>query len=298
MAELETIKIPELTPTSSANAEDQLILRQGVSDVRISVAALQSSIITGATQVTPGIVSLNNTVTSNSTTQAATANTVRIAYNRGTEALNLASTVNNALPGKANSVHTHDALQIVSGTIPTARLPRATSGTYGITQIDPSMDGAWANNHSAAGRVPSVERVNFIQQQLNQINQNVENLIGGVAFMPLPIDNEGETFATDFPIGTYLLASAGANVGVRGSRLYVSPVPINATEFTNSYIGQFSTGGFPEAHNLLGKWLHRGAVGPMINPINKAIRGVVRGASVDADYVSTVNVAILCQRVA
>lgn len=292
MAELETIKIPELTPTSSATAEDQLIIRQGVSDKRISVAGLQASIVTGATQNSPGIVVLNNTVTSTSTTQASTANATRVAYNRGTAALNLATSVDNALIGKANAVHTHDASEIVSGVIPYYRLPAGSFEHHGILRVD-STNGSQT---SSSGYVPSVERVNFIQQQLNEINQNVENLVGGVAFMPLPLDNEGETYATEFPIGTYLLASAGANVGVRGSRLYVSPVPINATEFTNSYIGQFSIGGFPEAHNLVGKWLHRGAVGPVINPINKGIRGWINSRSNNYDV--AVNVAILCQRVA
>lgn len=292
MADLETIKIPELEPTSSAGVDDQLIIRQGVSDKRISVSALKSSIIAGATGTVPGVVTLNNTVTSTSVSQAGTANSVRLAYNRGTEALTAANNFGAQLPGKANLNHTHAASDVVSGIFSRDRLPMGGFFSPGILQID-STGGAVS---SSAGYVPSVERANDLQRQINDLRQQLENVEVGGAFMPLPLDNAGQTYADDFPIGSYVIASAGANVGVRNQQVYVSPVPINATAFGSSYIGQFSIGGYPESHNLKGKWLHRGAVGPMVNPISKGMKAW--SASYENEYNIEVNVAILCQRVA
>lgn len=52
-----------------------------------------------ASTSSPGVVQLNDTVTSTSTTQAATANAAKVAYDRGTQALNAANSKVNLNPG-------------------------------------------------------------------------------------------------------------------------------------------------------------------------------------------------------
>lgn len=291
MADIEVIKIPELDPAVTANPEDDLILRQGVIDKRISVSALKSSIIVGATASTPGVVQLNNTTTSTSISQAGTANSVRLAYNRGTEALNVANSALNGLNGKANTSHTHDASQITSGVMYWERLPQGSFSSHGIVRIDQSNGGQSSNN----GYVPSVERINNIQQQIFALTQIISDVESGVAFMPLPLNNIGEPYTREFPIGTYLLASGGPNVGTRGMRCYISLADLSSPYFGNSHIGQYSLSESPSSSNLSGLWVARGAVGAFHNPVSKGLKGFLTGTG--ADYNELLNVAFLCQRV-
>lgn len=298
MAEYETIKIPELSPTNTANAEDQLIIRQGLTDKRIAVSALQSGIVGQATLSTPGVVRLNNTVVSTSISEAATANAVRLAYERGTQAINSVSGFQAQINGKANINHTHSASQITSGVMDWQRLPLGNASNHGVVRIDPSLGNS--GQSSSGGYVPSIERINSLQTTINQLQQTINQLELGSAFMPLPINNAGDLYTSDFPIGSYVLASAGNNVGQRNSRIYVSPVRAGAPSFTDAWAGQFSIGGFPESNNLQGVWLHRGAVGPYHNPSSKGLKGFFTNPQNDigADYNVPLNVAILCQRVA
>lgn len=299
MPEVEVIKIQELTEASSAENADQLIMRQGLIDKRISVENFKASITNGATLSTPGIVQLYNGVDSNSTSFAGTSNSVRLAYNRGTEALNQANNAMNVANGKANASHNHSASNITSGVLSWERCPLGKFGEHGVVRIDDS-DGTNSSYipFGQKGYVPSVERVNSLKQQIDNLNATIEALELGSAFMPLPYDGS-DAGNLNLPIGSYVLADAGK--GNYGLRNQTSNFGVRIAPYSNSrpgYNGRYeiystlaSNAEVPVNQRLIGTWAQRGAVGTepdWSGMPDKTQTGLI----------GNTRVAILCQRIA
>lgn len=268
MPDLETIKIQELTEASSAENADQLIMRQGLIDKRITVGNFKDSITNGATLSTPGIVQLYNGVDSNSTSFAGTSNSVRLAYNRGTEALNQANNAMNVANGKANASHNHSASNITSGVLSWERCPLGQFGAHGVVRIDDSdgTNGSYAP-FGQKGYVPSVERVNSLKQQIDQLNATISSLELGSAFMPLPYNGSSANLQT-YPIGSYIVADAGkgfygtrnqtANFGIRLAPSKANQ-PGNSGRF--EIFSALDLPNIPSSQVLTGTWAQRGAIG-------------------------------------
>lgn len=215
MADIETIKIPELVEAATLNPVDQIIVRQGSLEKRASISTLNAVFNQSATLTRAGIVQLNNSTTSTSIDQAATANSVRLAYNRGTEGVDAAANAMSVANSKANAVHTHDGSQITTGKIYWERLPLGTMSDHGVVRIDSYNTRGTSGAQASGGYVPSVERVNTINNWLQELQTQLSQIVIGEGMMPLPLQT-ADMWTVDFPLGQYLLCNAG--VGNFGRR--------------------------------------------------------------------------------
>jgi hypothetical protein len=108
--------------------------------------------VSAASTLASGVVQLNDTVISSSTTQAATANSVKVTYDRASTALstansasttaaaaiaaaNLAQTIANAALPATGGTMTGNITFAPTQTFPVAGIPDATTGTKGVVQL-------------------------------------------------------------------------------------------------------------------------------------------------------------------
>lgn len=122
-----------------------------------------------------GIVQLSDSVTSTATHQAATANAVRLAYERGTAG---AAAANNAIPktekGVANGVATLDG-----GTkVPAVQLPDGTTAQKGIVRLNNTVNSTSTALASTASAVKTAyDRGNSAYALANTANNTANNAI-------------------------------------------------------------------------------------------------------------------------
>lgn len=170
----EVITIPELQEALTASGTDQAVIRQGGIDKRTFLSTLKTYFASPASLSTVGTVQLNNSIDSVSTTEAATPNTVRLAYNQATTALDTANAALSGLSGKANTVHTHIASDIVSGVMDIDRLPKGNLSAWGVVRPTTSLSNPAGD--SANGYVPSLQLINLINNVVNGITLQLETM--------------------------------------------------------------------------------------------------------------------------
>lgn len=297
MADIETIKIPELVEAATLEQADQIIVRQGSLEKRASIATLNAVFNQSATLSRPGIVQLDNSVTSNSISTAATANTVRLSYNRGTEAVNVANNAIGIANSKANLNHTHDGSQITTGKIYWERLPLGTMGDHGVVRIDPYTARGISNAQSTSGYVTSVERANTLSQWCTELQQSIQDIVAGSGMMPLPLQT-ADMWTLDFPLGQYLLCNAG--IGNFGRRQQIGGTTGSGRNFGISLEEARApgSGNFANPPGYDGRYSLYDLSAESLIPATRRVRGQWRQqGSVGGQAGSGVPVAVLCQRI-
>lgn len=261
----EYIDIGGLAPTSSVDDTDHIVVRKGLTDKRISIGDFTDSVLPIASTSNAGIVQLSSSTSSTSIDTAATSSAVMNAYNKGEEALAVANAATAQLTGKANTVHYHDASQVVSGIINRDRLPKANTYSHGIVRPTDNLSLS-----SSQGYVASIESVKTIQQRLDGLDNQIQALELGSAFTPIPDTTTGDTGVVSFPIGTTLLVSAGTGFSRRGTPFSVYLASTASRNIQNDSIGSAGLGMYvvdggaaPLAQKLEGIWVARGSYSPI-----------------------------------
>lgn len=297
MADIETIKIPELVEAATLEPTDQIIVRQGFLEKRASISTLNAVFNQGATLSRPGIVQLNNTVTSTSIDQAGTANSVRLAYNRGTDGVNAAANALSVANSKANIVHTHDGSQITTGKIYWERLPLGTMSDHGVVRIDSFTARGVSNAQSSGGYAPSVERVNTLNNWCQEIQNQIASIVVGQGLMPAPLE-VSDMWTLDFPIGQYLLCNAG--IGNFGRRQQIGGTTGSGRTFGISLedVRAPGSGNFANLPGYEGRYSLYDLSAESLIPVNRRVRGLWRmQGAVGGQLGSGAPVSILCQRI-
>jgi len=170
----EVITIPELQEAITAGATDQVVTRQAGIDKRSQLSTLKSYFASAASLSVAGVVQLDNTTNSSSTTTAATPNAVRVTYELASSANTKATNALDGLTDKANTAHTHVASDITAGVFNPARLPVSSSSAFGAARHTTSLANPVGD--SANGYVPSLVLVNTINTNANLANSRLDTL--------------------------------------------------------------------------------------------------------------------------
>jgi hypothetical protein len=164
--------------TVAANGSTPVTSINGTAPVQVTGSAPTLTVaVAPASTVAPGVVQLNDTVTSTSTTVAATSNAVKTAYDAATAAQGDAtqaladaaaaqSTADAALP-KAGGTMTGPIVFAPGQTIPIAGLPDATTASKGVVQV--------GTNIGVTGGVISVNTSSTSQLGVVQLNDSTNS---------------------------------------------------------------------------------------------------------------------------
>ncbi|BFH11077.1 hypothetical protein J6TS7_02770 [Paenibacillus dendritiformis] len=175
--------IQEGTPISARNLnnieEGIYQLSQRIDDVKVPAASLTQA----------GITQLSNATDSTDETKAATPKAVNEAMQAAEnvqgavdahsedQVRHITAAERTAWNGKADAKHSHDASDIVSGTISVGRLPAATANQFGVCKLYDGVDGgAGAGNYLAASTL-AVKKAYDRAEQAFQSGVDAKNQI-------------------------------------------------------------------------------------------------------------------------